>query len=182
MNSGKSAILLQSAFNYGEKNMKVLSFIPEIINCFEIISRIGLRCEAIVFNKEFDFVYYLQSMSDISCVLIDEAQFLSRCQVLQLCRICDEMNIPVLCYGLRSDFLGEPFEGSKYLLTLADKLIEIKNICLCGKKATMNMRKSSDDEKNIIPITEGTQIEIGGNDKYISLCRKCYFDIINKNK
>ncbi len=182
MNSGKSAILLQSAFNYGEKNMKVLSFIPEIINCFEIISRIGLRCEAIVFNKEFDFVYYLQSMSDISCVLIDEAQFLSRCQVLQLCRICDEMNIPVLCYGLRSDFLGEPFEGSKYLLTLADKLIEIKNICLCGKKATMNMRKSSDDEKNIIPITEGTQIEIGGNDKYISLCRKCYFNIINKNK
>jgi thymidine kinase len=180
MNSGKSAILLQSAFNYEERNMKVLTFIPKIINCDEIVSRIGLRSKATVFDEEFNFIQCLRSTEGISCVLVDEAQFLTKNHVLQLCQVCDELSIPVLCYGLRSDFLGEPFEGSKYLLVLADKLIEIKNVCFCGKKATMNMRKTTDAEGHASPVTEGNQIDIGGNDKYISLCRKCYFDTIGK--
>ncbi len=182
MNSGKSAILLQSAFNYKEKNMQVLTFIPKIINCSKIVSRIGLQNEAIIFDEEFNFIQLLRDVDKISCVLIDEAQFLTKEHVLQLCQVCDELNIPVLCYGLRSDFLGVPFEGSKWLLTLADKLVEIKSICACGKKATMNMRKTTDAEGHDVPVIEGAQIDIGGNDKYVSVCRKCHFEAINACK
>jgi thymidine kinase len=182
MNSGKSTMLLQSAFNYEERGMDVMLFIPKIIGSEYITSRIGLQRKAIVFDTSYDFFNTLGERV-VSCILIDEAQFLTKAHVLQLCRICDELNIPVLCYGLRSDFKGEPFEGSMYLLTLADKLVELKTICLCSKKATMNMRIQTPLNTTILtsntltPILQGNQIEIGGNDKYISLCRKCYYEI-----
>lgn len=108
----------------------------------------------------------------LSCVLIDEAQFLTKSQVLELCKIADELSIPVLCYGLRSDFRNEPFEGSMYLLTLADDLVEIKTICHCGRKATMNMRIDSSGNK----VTTGSQIAIGGNDLYVATCRRHFFN------
>lgn len=190
-------MLLQSEFNYRERDMDVCIFIPKIIQSAVITSRIGIEREAIVFDEYFDFYTYIDNIVKISkkaCIMVDEAQFLCKNQVLQLCQIVDRLDIPVLCYGLRSDFKGEPFEGSKYLLTLADKLIELKTICYCGKKAIMNLRKKvpipedtvkatgENTLKNrIIPITEGSQVDIGGNDKYIALCRKCYFDVSGKN-
>ncbi len=175
MNAGKSTNLLQAAFNYEERNMKVWTFIPKIIGVSQIVSRIGLNSNAIVFDKQFNFIEFLiKDENKVDCVLVDEAQFLTKEHVLQLCEVCDELSIPVLCYGLRSDFLGEPFEGSKYLLTLSDKLIELKSMCGCGKKATMNMKKTINSVGQLLPILEGEQIDIGGNDKYISLCRKCY--------
>jgi thymidine kinase len=178
MNSGKSTMLLQTAFNYKERGMEVIMFLPKLIGTNLIVSRIGLQHKAIVFDANFNFFDEIKKTIGISCVLIDEAQFLSKEHVLQLCRVCDELNIPILCYGLRSDFKGEPFEGSKYLLTLADELVELKTICVCNKKAIMNMRKVKDTSiLSLTPVLQGDQVEIGGNDKYISLCRKCYFDI-----
>lgn len=175
MNSGKSTILLQAAFNYSERNMKIMLFIPRLMETNLITSRIGLQKEAHVFDTDDDLFEIMKKTTDISCILIDEAQFLTKEHVLQLCKVCDILKIPVMCYGLRSDFMGEPFEGSKYLLTLADKLSELKTICICGNKATMNMRKvESSSLTNLTPILEGAQVDIGGNEKYISLCRKCY--------
>lgn len=192
MNSGKSTMLLQAAFNYNERNMKVLLFLPKVIGTSLIVSRIGLQRDAIVFDEEFNFMEYILNTLDesdeldpfpASCILIDEAQFLTKEHVIQLCKVCDTLNLPVMCYGLRSDFLGEPFEGSKYLLTLADELIELKTVCVCGKKAIMNMRKIKNNTSTLLtPVLEGGQIEIGGNDKYISLCRTCYFNIIDQCK
>ncbi len=179
MNSGKSTLLLQSNFNYEERKMQTIIFIPKLIQNKNINSRIGLKKEAINIDESFDFYKYLQDKQNISCIMIDEAQFLKKQQVLDLCHVVDKLNIPVLCYGLRSDFLGEPFEGSKYLLTLADKLIELKTMCYCGKKATMNLRIKKDCESFTSVVKEGPQIEIGGNDKYISLCRKCYYETMN---
>ncbi len=179
MNSGKTTILIQSAFNYEERNMRVEVFVPEIMGSGVVKSRIGLERKAHTFNINDDLYDMVNSFSDdISCIMIDEAQFLKKKQVYDLCRVCDELNIPVLCYGLRIDFRGEPFEGSAYLLSMADKLVEIKTICLCGKKASMNMRKVKNENiTDLIPIFDGEQIEIGGNDNYISLCRRCYMDI-----
>jgi thymidine kinase len=175
MNAGKSTILLQSSYNYHERGMQTLLFAPAIDTRFgvgKVSSRIGLEQEAVSFEPGFDFFDYVQEAlaknSNIKCVLIDEAQFLSQKQVLQLCRICDDLHTPVLAYGLRIDFRGEPFEGSRYLMAWADQIIEIKTICHCGKKATMNMRV--DDQGNA--VREGEQIVIGGNERYIATCRR----------
>lgn len=175
MNAGKSTTLLQSSYNYYERGMQTLIFSPSIDTRFgfgKVKSRIGLEQEAVSFDEHFDFFAYvrvaLAENPNIKCVLIDEAQFVSQPQVLQLCRICDELHTPVLTYGLRIDFRGEPFEGSKYLMAWADQIIELKTICHCGKKATMNMRV--DDQGNA--VREGEQIVIGGNERYIATCRK----------
>lgn len=176
MNAGKTTTLLQSNYNYQERGMNTLLFIPSIDTRHAlgiISSRIGLQNEAHAFEKEFDFFTFVKNhiqKQKISCILIDEAQFLSREQVYQLTSIVDELKIPVLAYGLRSDFMGEPFEGSKYLLALAEEITEIKTICHCGRKATMNARI---DENGYV-LREGEQVEIGGNDRYIALCRKHY--------
>lgn len=175
MNAGKTTMLLQSAYNYQERGMTVLLFTPEIDTRYEeknIVSRIGLKAPAISFDAHFNFLDYtkkdLHNHANLKCVLVDEAQFLKKTQVLQLTDIVDELNIPVLTFGLRSDFKAEAFEGSLHLLLLADKLIEIKTICFCGKKAIMNAR--IDEQGNI--LRRGAQIEIGGNEKYVALCRK----------
>ena len=173
MNAGKSTTLLQSGYNYIERGMQVLLFAPSIDHRFEkaaIHSRIGLTQEANGFDKETHFFHLVQeqknSLLKLACILVDEAHFLTKEQVKQLTQITTQLRLPVLCYGLRSDFQGEPFEGSSYLLTWAEELVEIKTICHCGKKATMNIR--IDGEGN--PLEEGEQILIGGNESYISAC------------
>lgn len=174
MNAGKTTTLLQSNYNYQERGMETLLFIPSIDTRHAlgiISSRIGLQEEAHAFEKDFDFFDFVQNhlkTQKVNCVLIDEAQFLTKDQVFQLARIVDELKIPTLAYGLRSDFMAEPFAGSLYLLTLAEEISEIKTICHCGRKATMNAR--IDDTGRL--VREGEQIEIGGNDRYIALCRK----------
>lgn len=175
MNAGKSTVLLQSSYNYNERGMDTLLYTPIVDDRFgvgKIASRIGLESNAISIEKNFDIFISakneIEKNNNIKCVLIDEAQFLTKKQVEQLTHICDSLNIPVLTYGIRSDFRGEPFEGSIYLLAWADSIIEIKTICHCGKKATMNLRM--DENGNV--VNEGAQIEIGGNDKYIATCRK----------
>ena len=172
MNAGKSTTLLQAAHNYEERGMRVLLFTPQIDDRDEvgvISSRIGLRREAFAFQTDFDLFVHIQAeqkQSAIACVFVDEAQFLNSKQVLQLTLVCDRLNIPVLCYGLRTDFLGEPFEGSKYLLAWADVLGEIKTICHTGKKAIMNARLDESGNR----VSEGEQVAIGLN--YVSLSRK----------
>lgn len=175
MNAGKSTVLLQSAHNYNERGMDTLLFTPMIDTRHalgKIHSRIGLVADAVPFNAAFNLYEYaeqeLARRPKLTCVLVDEAQFLTQQQVMQLTDIADKLNIPVLAYGLRSDFKGEPFEGSKYLLVWADNLIEIKTVCHCGKKATMNARI---DEHGQI-IRTGEQVQIGGNESYMSMCRK----------
>ncbi|MFZ2315575.1 MAG: thymidine kinase [Gammaproteobacteria bacterium] len=175
MNAGKSTIMLQSAYNYKERGMDTLLFTPIIDTRFaanKVHSRIGLSADAISFDKEYDLFAHtkaaLEKNPKIKCVLIDEAQFLNKQQVSQLTQIVDELNLPVLAYGLRSDFLGEPFEGSQYLLVWSDNLVEVKTICHCGRKATMNMRIDANGKA----IKEGDQVQIGGNESYVSTCRK----------
>ena len=175
MNAGKSTTLLQSSYNYNERGMDTLLYTPIIDRRYgigKIASRIGLQNEAIAIDKKFNlFDSIKKKLADnpnIHCVLIDEAQFLTKAQIEQLSNVCDFLQLPVLTYGIRSDFRAEPFEGSIYLLTWADHLIEIKTICHCGKKATMNMRIDQQGK----PMTEGSQVDIGGNDKYIATCRK----------
>lgn len=174
MNAGKSTTLLQSSYNYQERGMETLLFIPGIgaREATKITSRIGLEAQAISFSPDCNLYHYataeLKKNPNIKCVLIDEAQFLNKAQVEQLGEITDKLNVPVLAYGLRTDFRGEPFPGSLYLLAWADILTEIKTICHCGKKATMNLR--IDDKGN--PVREGQQIEIGGNERYVATCRK----------
>ena len=172
MNAGKSTTLLQAAHNYEECGMRVLLFTPKIDDrsgIGNIASRIGLEREAFAFESDFDlYVHILKqhNKSPVACVFIDESQFLSAQQVLQLTLVCDRIGIPVLCYGLRTDFRGEPFEGSKYLLAWADILGEIKTICPSGKKATMNARLDAQGNR----VTTGAQVEIGLN--YVALSRK----------
>ncbi len=174
MNAGKTTSLLQSSYNYQERGMKTLLFTAALDDRYgagKIKSRIGLEADANIFQPEDDLykcVFEGTSKEKIDCVLVDEAQFLSKEQVYQLTEVTDRLNIPVLAFGLRTDFLGNLFEGSKALLAWADELKELKTICHCGKKATMVVRL---DENNQA-VREGTQIEIGGNDRYISMCRK----------
>ncbi len=175
MNAGKSTVLLQSAYNYQERGMETLLFTPSIDKRFgvnKVGSRIGLAADAVAFDADFDLYAYTQKAlahnPKIRCVLLDEAQFIKKDHVLQLTRIVDELDIPVLTYGLRSDFRGEPFEGSQYLLILADNLVEIKTICHCGKKAIMNARV---DEHGKM-INTGAQVAIDGSAHYVSMCRK----------
>ncbi|MFT5302425.1 MAG: thymidine kinase [Mariniblastus sp.] len=172
MNAGKSTTLLQAAYNYEESGMRVLLFTPKIddrAGVGMISSRIGLSREAYAFEQDFDLYVHIleeQSESHLACVFIDEAQFLTAAQVLQLTLVCDRIGVPVLCYGLRTDFLGEPFVGSKYLLAWADVLGEIKTICHSGKKATMNARLDESGER----VIAGEQVAIGLN--YVALSRK----------
>lgn len=147
---------------------------PELDNRYgvgKVTSRIGLEATATTFKPEIDLyklIFQNHQHKELNCILIDEAQFLTKDQVFQLGEVTDRLNIPVLAYGLRTDFQGEPFEGSKYLLAWADNLKELKAICHCGGKATMVVRLDENGE----PIREGTQVQIGGNDSYISMCRK----------
>ena len=175
MNAGKSTILLQSSYNYKERGMDTVLFAPTIDTRYgrgKISSRIGLNADAVPFDNQFNlFSYTCSQQKDypkLSCVLVDEAQFLTKKQVLELTDIVDQLNIPVLAYGLRSDFQGEPFVGSLALLVWADNLIEIKTICHCGKKAINNAR--IDSAGNI--VQNGQQVMIGDNDSYVSMCRK----------
>lgn len=179
MNAGKSTVLLQSAYNYNERGMETLLYKPIIDNRYDkhkIHSRIGLNADAFPFDVRFNIYEHAKIQKaqnpKLTCIFVDEAQFLSKEQVIQLTEIVDRLDLPVLAYGLRSDFLGEPFEGSKYLLVLADNLIEIKTICHCGRKAIMNAR--IDDAGRF--IRSGEQVQIGGNESYISLCRKHFWE------
>ncbi|MCH8059149.1 MAG: thymidine kinase [Proteobacteria bacterium] len=174
MNAGKSTALLQSSYNYRERGMNTMVLAPEFDDRFgvgKVTSRIGIEAEATAFRPADDLLKVVEKYcenNDLHCVLIDEAQFLTKEQVFQLGEVTDKLNIPVLAYGLRTDFQGEPFEGSKYLLAWSDNLKELKAICHCGAKATMVVR--FDESGNT--IREGSQIEIGGNDRYVSMCRK----------
>jgi len=174
MNAGKTTVLLQSAHNYRERGMNPLLFKPRLDDRYAvgaIRSRIGLEAPAVAFEREddlFDIVQERLAQENVHCVLVDEAQFLSRDQVFQLTEIVDRLNIPVLCFGLRTDFQGELFEGSRYLLAWGDQLEELKTICHTGKKATMVVRV---DEQGYA-LREGSQVEIGGNERYVSVSRK----------
>jgi thymidine kinase len=174
MNAGKSSTLLQADFNYRERGMATMLWTAALdhrAGSGAIASRIGLTAQAHVFEPETDM---FEAVADevkrrqVDCILVDEAQFLSRRQVFQLARICDEVGIPVLAYGLRTDFQANLFEGSANLLALADSLVELKAICECGRKATMNLRVDEDGRA----VAAGEQTEIGGNDRYIALCRR----------
>src|SRR3954466_10669516 len=174
MNAGKSTVLLQSSYNYRERGMRTLLFTPAIDTRYgmgRIESRIGLRAGAVsltAIENVFTRVRAEHTNQPVACVLVDEAQFLSRDQVWQLSDVADTLDIPVLCYGLRTDFQGKLFPGSAALLGLADDLTELKTICHCGRKATMNLRV---DEAGRA-VKEGAQVEIGGNDRYFAMCRR----------
>lgn len=175
MNAGKTTTLLQSSYNYRERGMNTLLYIPALDTRYglgKLTSRIGLASEALTFDAHFNFfkeaTHQKEIIPNLACILIDEAQFLTKQHVWQLCHIVDKLRLPVLTYGLRTDFRGETFEGSHYLLALAEEIIEIKTICHCGRKATMNARIDASGKR----VKEGEQIEIGGNERYISLCRR----------
>lgn len=173
MNAGKSTLLLQAAYNYQERGMTTLLMIAAFDDRAgkgRIASRIGLGADADVFSSEdnvYDHINAARKAGKIDAVLVDEAQFLTESQAWQLARVADELRIPVMCYGLRTDFQGKLFPGSAALLALSDNLKEVKTICWCGRKATMVARLDADG--NI--VEEGNQVEIGGNEKYVSLCR-----------
>ncbi|RWR03753.1 thymidine kinase [[Pantoea] beijingensis] len=181
MNAGKSTALLQSSYNYHERGMRTLVYTAEIDNRFgraKVTSRIGLSSPAKLYNKQtslFDEISAEHSQQPIHCVLVDESQFLTREQVRELSDIVDGLDIPVLCYGLRTDFRGELFSGSQYLLAWSDKLVELKTICHCGRKASMVLRLDS----NGAPYKEGEQVVIGGNERYVSVCRKHYKEALD---
>ena len=176
MNAGKSTTLLQSDFNYRERGMDTMLWTAAVDTRYgrgRIASRIGLEAQAHLFEAETDlFAAVAQRHADapLSCVLVDEAQFLTRNQVWQLAAVADTLSVPVLCYGLRTDFQGELFPGSATLLALADEMDEMKTICDCGRKATMNMRVDANNRK----VTQGAQVEIGGNARYRSVCGRCF--------
>lgn len=182
MNAGKSTTLLQSAFNYQEKGMKSLIYTAAIDTRYgqgKVSSRIGIDADAQLFTPEYNFFSDIERRHDaerLDCILIDESQFLTKEQVYQLTEVVDKLNIPVLCYGLRTDFRSELFSGSQYLLAWADKLIELKTICHCGKKAIMVIRQ----DENGKPIADGDQVEIGGNERYVSVCRTHYKEALGK--
>lgn len=180
MNAGKSTTLLQASYNYNERGMQTLLFAPAIDKRFgapTISSRIGIQKQAIGFDSDMDlFEFIQQNQSErLKCILVDEAHFLKKPQVAQLAKVAKKLGIAVLCYGLRSDFLGEPFEGSQYLLTWADEIIEIKGICHCGRKATMNVRIDSEGRA----VQEGDQVQVGGNESYTSMCLLHFMDTVH---
>ncbi|MYM81816.1 thymidine kinase [Duganella sp. FT50W] len=174
MNAGKSTYLLQVAHNYKENGMEVLlltSALDERDGFGMISSRIGLKRSATTYSADTDFFVLLKD-ANVACVLVDEAQFLSVEQVHQLHEWVHTRNIPVMCFGIRSDFQGNPFPGSAALLALADNLEEIKTICRCGKKATMNIRT----DENGVRVREGDQVMIGGNSRYRQVCARCFYN------
>ncbi len=174
MNAGKSTMLLQANHNYQERGMRTLVFVPEIDTRGgggRVQSRIGIEAAALVLKCDENILHHVRAShaaQPVACVLIDEAQFLTREQVEQLTDIADELHIPVLCYGLRTDFQAQLFPGSAALLALADKLVELKTICHCSRKATMNLRIGPDGRA----VKVGAQIEIGGEDRYVAVCRR----------
>jgi len=178
MNAGKSTMLLQANHNYIERGMNPRIYTSDLDNRFgkgEIVSRIGLKAKSNIFTSKTDIymdILNLRKNSIVDCVLIDEAQFLTQNQVSQLGKVVDELDIPVLTFGIRTDFQGNLFEGSKYLLAWADNLKEIKTVCHCGRKATMVLRLNAKGEV----VSDGTQIEIGGEEKYVSVCRKHFIE------
>ena len=181
MNAGKSTVLLQSSYNYRERGMRTLLFMPVIdtrAGTGRILSRIGLEAEAVALQPDDDLLAHVKAShaaQPVACVLVDEAQFLSRRQVEQLTDVADLLRIPVLCYGLRTDFQAQLFPGSAALLALADNLIELKTICHCGRKATMNLRIGPDGRA----VKVGAQVEIGGNDRYLAVCRRHFKEALN---
>lgn len=182
MNAGKSTTLLQSAYNYSERGMNTVIYTAAFDDRYgtgNVTSRIGLQSEAQLFRADsnlFDEVKAMHEETELHCVLIDEAQFLSKEQVKQLTDIVDYLNIPVLAYGLRTDFMGETFTGSLHLLAWADKLFELKTVCHCGKKANFVVRLDGDGNA----ITHGAQVEIGGNERYESMCRYHFKELVWK--
>ena len=184
MNAGKSTTLLQADFNYRERGMQTMLWtaaFDDRSGSGTIGSRIALSAPAHTYDDDcnlFDSVVQELIKRKLDCLLVDEAQFLTENHVLELARIADELAIPVLCYGLRTDFQGKLFPGSASLLALADSLIELKAVCECGRKATMNLRVDSEGHA----VADGAQTEIGGNDRYIALCRKHFFQRLNESR
>ena len=184
MNAGKTTALLQSAHNYRERGMNPLLFTPAVDDRAAtgvIRSRIGIESKAVAFTDEDDLfskVHEQLETENVHCVLVDEAQFLTREQVFELTEVVDRLEIPVLCFGLRTDFQGELFPGSRHLLAWADELRELKTICHTGRKATMVVRV---DENGYV-VREGAQVEIGGNDRYVSVSRKEFKDVFHGGK
>ena len=180
MNAGKSTSLLQSAYNYKERGMQTLIYTAALDDRYgvgKVSSRIGLDASAHLFNGDtnlYQEIAATHATAAIDCVFVDEAQFLNKAQVRHLIDVVDELGIPVLAYGLRTDFAGETFEGSHYLLAWADKLFELKTVCHCGRKANFVVRF---DEKGK-PVKAGEQVQIGGNDTYESMCRKHFKALI----
>ena len=174
MNAGKSTLLLQSSYNYQERGMRTLLFAPALdqrAGYGRIQSRIGLGSDALALqagDNLLELVRAAHATAPVACVLVDEAQFLTPAQVAQLTDVADTLDIPVLCYGLRTDFQAHLFPGSAALLATADNLIELKTICHCGRKATMNLRVGPDGRA----VKEGAQVEIGGNERYVAVCRR----------
>ena len=183
MNAGKSTTLLQADFNYRERGMETMLWTAKLddrAGIGTIGSRIALSAPAHTFTAEVDLFFEVteeRKRRGLHCVLVDEAQFLTREHVLQLCRVSDDIEIPVLCYGLRTDFKGQLFEGSAALLALADTLVELKAVCECGRKATMNLRVDAEGHA----VTSGEQTEIGGNDRYLALCRRHFIERLNES-
>lgn len=186
MNAGKSTTLLQSAHNYREQGMEVLLYTASIDNRFGsglIKSRIGLSETAAVYDSKTDLGDSIsksiaardKTLPRIACVLVDEAQFLSKAQVNELADVVDNLSLPVLCFGLRTDFQGETFPGSARLLAIADKLAELKAVCVCGRKATMTVRLDENGEV----IAAGSQVQIGGNERYESKCRRHHNELLS---
>ena len=174
MNAGKTTTLLQSAHNYRERGMRTLILTPRLdhrAGSGVVASRIGLKAEGVAFERDDDLQRMVEAdiaaHGRLHCVLVDEAQFLTRAQVWQLGEVVDALRVPVLCYGLRTDFRGELFEGSQYLLAWADEISEIKTICHSGSKATMTVRV----DRQGFAVSEGPQVEIGGNERYVSVSR-----------
>ena len=184
MNAGKSTTLLQADFNYRERGMETMlwtAVLDDRSGTGTIGSRIAISAPAYTFDEDVDLFEAIGEelrKRELHCILVDEAQFLSQRHVLQLCEVADKLGIPVLCYGLRTDFQAKLFPGSAALLALADTLIELKAVCECGRKATMNLRV---DEQGYA-VAEGQQTEIGGNDRYIALCRKHFFERLNESR
>lgn len=180
MNAGKSTTLLQANFNYHERGMTTMLWTAEFDDRGgdkAIESRIGLNADAHRFNAATNLherVMAAHKVAPLACVMVDEAQFLSETQVWQLARLADQAGIPVLCYGLRTDFQGELFPGAKLLLGIADSLVELKAVCHCGRKSSMNLRV---DESGAA-VKQGAQTEIGGNDRYVALCRKHFAEAL----
>lgn len=178
MNAGKSTTLLQADFNYRERGMETMLWTAALDDRYAagaVTSRIGLNADAHKFAPETDIyaaVLTEHALRPLACVLVDEAQFLSRDQVLGLARLADEANIPVVTYGLRTDFQAELFPGSAALLGIADSLVELKGVCECGRKATMNLRVDGSGKA----VLDGAQTEVGGNDRYVALCRKHFME------
>jgi len=184
MNAGKSTTLLQADYNYRERGMETMLWTARLddrAGAGVIGSRIALSAPAHSYDDNVDLFAEITDelkRRRLDCILVDEAQFLTQRHVLQLCEVADRLGIPVLCYGLRTDFQGKLFPGSAALLALADSMVELKAVCECGRKATMNLRVDEDGHA----VASGAQTEIGGNDRYIALCRKHFFERLRESE